>query len=147
MLIRVKRKGFFILSPLTTSNFHNNISTGAENKWSTKRWNLSKTPCRLLPKSYRRIRHNATTDAQTPQTFNVQQVENARVGVQQQPLATLHRDVVAILWHSSREPAVSPRPPPAEPDRQAALQKSLVRLLFCFVLKQDSAGAQLKQTL
>lgn len=80
-------------------------------------------PSILLPQRGRIIPSNATTSLHTPQTFNVQEAEDACVGIKQQGMAVLHRDVVAILWHSFRKPAVSSRPPPAEMKGKAALEK------------------------
>lgn len=64
---------------------------------------------------------------QTPQTFNMQEANDACIDVEQERMAILHRDVVAILWHSSRKPAVSVGPPPTELEGKLALEDSLVK--------------------
>lgn len=64
---------------------------------------------------------------QTLQTFNMHEAKDACIGVKQEGMAILHRDIVAILWHSPRKPAVSVGPPPTELEGKLALEDSLVK--------------------
>lgn len=67
---------------------------------------------------------------QTPQTFNVQRVQEACVHIKQQQLTGLHCDVVAIVWHSLGKPTVRPGPPPTELEGKVALERDN---LACFL--------------
>lgn len=72
----------------------------------------------------------------------MQQVEDVCSAVKQEHLPILHCDIVAILWHSPRKPAVSPGPPPAESEGKVVLKNRVfLFLLDClFVFRQKDGS-------
>lgn len=59
----------------------------------------------------------------------MQRIQEACVRIQQEQLAGLHRDAVAILWHSTGKPTVRSGPPPTELEGKVALEERMIRLV------------------
>lgn len=78
-----------------------------------------------------------TNRQKPPQTFDVQKVEDASGGIQQQRLASFYCDISAILWQVPIKPAGVLRPSAAELEGEVPLKKKIrvLKLTLDFFFK------------